>query len=163
MSNLDVDSLLTNIPLEETINICKNLLYNNEDVIEGINKSDFKNILPLAIQEAYFIFNEILYKQKNDVAMVSPLRLTMANVFLPFYEVKWLEHCPKEFKPVFYRRYVDGIFILFESVKHLSKFRDQFNTCHQNMYFFFEQELNGKLSFLDVEVSRKKGKFVTTV
>ena len=30
------------------------------------------------------------------------------------------------------------------------------------MSFFFEQEY-GKLSFLDVEVSRKKGKFVTTV
>ena len=42
MGSLDVDSLFTNIPLEETINICTNLLYNNEDVIEGINKSEFK-------------------------------------------------------------------------------------------------------------------------
>ena len=31
------------------------------------------------------------------------------------------------------------------------------------MSFFFEKEKNGKLSFLDVEVSREKGKFVTTV
>ena len=29
--------------------------------------------------------------------------------------------------------------------------------------FTFEQEKNGKLSFLDIEVSREKGKFVTTV
>ena len=29
MGSLDVDSLFTNIPLEETINICTNLLYNN--------------------------------------------------------------------------------------------------------------------------------------
>ena len=41
MGSLDVDSLFTNIPLEETINICTNFLYNNEDVIEGINKSEF--------------------------------------------------------------------------------------------------------------------------
>ena len=27
----------------------------------------------------------------------------------------------------------------------------------------FEQEKNGKLSFLDIEISREKGKFVTTV
>ena len=40
MGILDVDSLFTNIPLEEIINICTNLLYNNEDVIEGINKSE---------------------------------------------------------------------------------------------------------------------------
>ena len=31
------------------------------------------------------------------------------------------------------------------------------------MSFSFQQEKNGKLSFLDIEVSRKKGKFVTTV
>ena len=97
------------------------------------------------------------------MAMGSPLRPTMANVFLSFYEVKWLEQCPKGFKPVFYRRYVDDIFVLFESAEHLSKFCDYFNTRHPNMSFSFEEEKNGKLSFLDVEVSREKGKFVTTV
>ena len=163
MGSLDVDSLFTNIPLEETINICTNLLYNNEDVIEGINKSEFKNLLSLATQESYLIFNDVLYKQKDGVAMGSPLGPTMANVFLSFYEVKWLEQCPKEFKPAFYRRYVDDIFVLFESAEHLSKFRDYFNTRHPNMSFSFEQEKKGKLSFLDVEVSREKGKFVTTV
>ena len=119
MDSLDVDSLFTNIPLEETINICTNLLYNNKDVIEGINKSEFKNLLSLATQESYFIFNDVLYKQKYGVAMGSPLGPTMANVFLSSYEVKWLEQCPKKFKPVFYRRYVDDIFVLFESTEHL--------------------------------------------
>ena len=31
------------------------------------------------------------------------------------------------------------------------------------MSFYFEQEKNGKLPSLDIEVSREKGKFVTTV
>ena len=31
------------------------------------------------------------------------------------------------------------------------------------MSFSFEQEINDKLSFLDVEVSRQQGKFATTV
>ena len=31
------------------------------------------------------------------------------------------------------------------------------------MSFLFEQEINDKLLFLDVEVSRQQGKFVTTV
>ena len=37
------------------------------------------------------------------------------------------------------------------------------NTCHPNMSFSFKQEKNGELPFLDIEVSRKKGKFITTV
>ena len=92
-----------------------------------------------------------------------PLGPTMANFFLSFYEMKWLEQCPNEFKPVFYRRYVDDIFVLFQSAEHLSKFHTYLNTCHPNMSCSFEQEINDKLSFLDVEVSRQQGKFVTTV
>ena len=81
MGSLSVDSFFTNIPLEETINICTNLLYNNVDVIEGINKSEFEKLLSLATQESYFIFNNILYKQKDSVAMVLPFGPTMPNFF----------------------------------------------------------------------------------
>ena len=82
MSSLDVDSLLTNIPLKGTINICTNLLYNNVDAIERINKPECENLLSLANQESYFMLNYILYKQKDRVAMGLPLGSTMANVFL---------------------------------------------------------------------------------
>ena len=154
MGSLNVDSLFTNITLEETINICTNLIYDNVDVIEGINKLEFKNLLSLATQESYFLFNDVLYKQKDGVAMGSPLGPTMANVFLSFYEVKWLEQCPNEFKPVFYRRYVDDIFVLFKSAEHLSKFRDYFNMCHQNMSFSFEEEKDGKLCWQSISSRR---------
>ena len=63
----------------------------------------------------------------------------------------------------FYRRYVDNIFVLFESAEHLSKFHVYLNTCHPNMFFSFEQEVNGKFSFLDAEVYRQKGRFVTAI
>ena len=63
-----------NIPLEGTINICTNLLYKNENVIVGINKSEFQNLycfesMLLATQRLYFIFNDVLYKQKDDMAV----------------------------------------------------------------------------------------------
>ena len=95
--------------------------------------------------------------------MGSPLGPTLANVFLSFYKMKWLEQCPNEFKSLFYRRHVHDIFVLFKSAEHLSKFHAYLNTCHPNMSFSFEQEINGKLLFLDVEVSRQQGKYVTTV
>ena len=81
IGSLDVHSLFTNISLEETINLCTYSLYKYEDVIEGISKSGFKNLLSLATQESYFIFNDVLYKIKDGVAMGLPLGLTMANVF----------------------------------------------------------------------------------
>ena len=45
MGSLDVDS---NIPLEETINICTELIYDQNDNIEDLNKSEFKVTLSLA-------------------------------------------------------------------------------------------------------------------
>ena len=41
MGSLDVDSLFTNIPLDETIDICTKTVYGEQDVIEGINKDEF--------------------------------------------------------------------------------------------------------------------------
>ena len=97
------------------------------------------------------MFNNIIHKQKGCVVMGWPLGPTMANIYFSCYEIKWLEQCPSEFKPVFYRRYVDDIFVLFEWTELLSKF--QTYVMHVILIFFlFEQKINGMLSFLDVEV-----------
>ena len=147
MGSLDVDSLFTNIPLEETINICTELICDQNDSIEGLNKSEFKELLSLATKESYFILNDILYKQIDGVAMDSPLGLTIANAFLCFYEKNWLEQCSDKFKPVYFKRYIDEIFVLFMSRDHLIKFRDYLNKCHPNMKFSFEEEKNESCLF----------------
>ena len=59
MGSLDVDSLFTKIPLEKTINICTEWIYGQNDSVEGLTKSEFKELLSLTIKESYFIFNEI--------------------------------------------------------------------------------------------------------
>ena len=119
--------------------------------------------MSLATKESYLIFNEILYKQIDGVAMGLPLGHALTNAFLCFCEKKWLEQCPDKFKAVYYRRYVEDIFVLSKSSHHLIKFRDDLNKCHPNMKFCFEKEKNGKLSFLDVEVSPEGNKFPTIV
>ena len=62
MGSLDVDSVFINIPLEETINICTESIYDQNDIVKGLNKSEFKELLSLATKELYFIFNELLNK-----------------------------------------------------------------------------------------------------
>ena len=70
--------------------------------------------MSLANKESYLIFNEILYKQIQGVVMGSPLEPTLANTFLCYFEKKWLEECPDKSKPIYYRSYVDDIFVLFK-------------------------------------------------
>ena len=51
MGSLDVDSLFSNIAHEETINICTESIYDQNDSVEGLNKSEFKELLSLATKE----------------------------------------------------------------------------------------------------------------
>ena len=95
--------------------------------------------------------------------MGSPLGPSLANAFLSCHEKNWLNNCPQGFKPVFYRRYVDDIFILFKSNDHLKHFQDFLNNCHINMSFSMETEKENKFSFLDVEFIREQRKFTTTI
>ena len=82
---------------------------------------------------------------------------------MSYHEKNWLNNCPQGFKPVFYRRYVDDIFILFKSNDHLKHFQDFLNTFHINMSFSVETEKENKFAFLDVEFIREQGKFTTKI
>ena len=70
---------------------------------------------------------------------------------------------PDDFKPVYYRRYVDDIFALFRSPDHLEKSTDYLNSKHKNIKFTYEKESTNSLSFLDVLISRSENGFKTSV
>ena len=76
----------------------------------------------LAVKSSCFALNYIYYKQIDGVAMGSPLGPTFAKLFLVYYERKWLKNCPLQFKPKFYRRYVDDILLMFDKKGHVKKF-----------------------------------------
>ena len=53
MGSLDVDPLFANIPLDETVDICINQLFENNDTVEGFKKAELKQLLCLAEKESY--------------------------------------------------------------------------------------------------------------
>ena len=95
--------------------------------------------------------------------MGSALGPTLANAFLCFHEQIWLNECPDEFKPVYYRRYVDDIFVLFRSPDHLEKFRNYLNSKQRNIRFTCEKEHNNSAPFLDVLITRTRNGFKTSM
>ena len=147
MSSLDVDSLFTNIPLKETVKICSNLLFRDNSIIDGLSKAEFEQLLTIATTESFILFNGCYYRQIDGVAMGSPLGPTLANIFLSYHEQQWLDNCPTAFRPVYYKRYVDDIFVLLPSSDCLSSFKEYLNKQHPNMHFTSEEEENNELPF----------------
>ena len=80
MAIMGVDTLFTNIPLEETIDICVGNLFNDNENPTNIPKHDFGNLFNIATKETFFMFNSKYYKQVDGVAMGSPLGPALANV-----------------------------------------------------------------------------------
>ena len=81
MTSFDKESVFTNIPLEETINICVDKLFKNNTKVNNLTKESFRSLLELATLDSFFISGGKYYKQKDGVAMSSPLGPTLANVF----------------------------------------------------------------------------------
>ena len=94
--------------------------------------------------------------------MGSPLGPTLANGCLIYFEKNWPQNCPSDFKPSYYRQYVD-IFVLFTSPEHLEAFRNFLNGRHANMSFTIEHEKQNRISFLDVQIIREDKTCTTSV
>ena len=109
----DVTSLFTNIPLQETIDIAINLLFNHNSNL-NITRKELKKLFLYATSKTHFIFNSKFYNQIDGVAMGSPLTTVLANIFMGFHESKWLNEYNLN-KPKFYLRYVDDILAAFDN------------------------------------------------
>ena len=140
MASLDVDSLFTNVPLDETIEICVNELFKSSQTVSGLNKQQVLEMLSLTTKENVILFDQKYYSQIDGVAMGSPLGPTLANIFLCYHETACLKNCPKSFKPVYYKRYVDDIFVLFEKPEQVLQFVNYISKIHKNIKFSFEAE-----------------------
>ena len=70
------------------------------------------------------------------------------------HERNWVNNCDNS-KPVFYTRYVDDIFCLFEHEEDCAVFPDYINSQHINIQFSIENEESGRLSFLVVNIDRQ--------
>ena len=87
-------------------------MFSNDAKVNNINRIDFEKLLRATLQNNFFNFKGKNYKQVDGVAMGSPLGPILANAFLCFHEQIWLNECTDEFKPAYYRRYVDDIFFV---------------------------------------------------
>ena len=147
-------SLFTNIPLSEAIDIAINLIFENSPDIK-FTKRELRKLFRIATSETHFTFNGSIFDQIDGVAMGSPLAPVLANLFMGFHEQNWIEQATNV-KPIFYKRYVDDIFAVFESESDADAFYSYLNTRHENIKFTFEKEKDNKLPFLDILINNNE-------
>ena len=88
----------------------------------------------------------------HGVAMDSPLVPVLANIFMGFYESKWLNEYNLN-KPKFYLKYVDDILPAFDKEQDSLIFLNFLHKRHPNIKFTIEKQINYSIAFLDVFIS----------
>ena len=124
--SFDVVSLLTNVPLHDTMTHIRNIF-----------PEDITALFHHTLMSTYFQWNQNFYEQKEGVAMGSPLSPAIDNLNMEKFEDKALQTAKK--KPTHWLRYVDDTFVIWSHGKEeLQRFIDHLNSIYPMIQFTME-------------------------
>jgi hypothetical protein len=112
---MDIKDLYVKIPVDSTLNIANKLFVNNR--VEKQNRKEIMMILKMIMNQNYFQYKEKFYKPATGVAMGSPLSGTLREMFIQELEQNRLKHLLEGKKIIYYNRYVDDIFMIYNQTK----------------------------------------------
>jgi hypothetical protein len=136
----DFESLYTNINSSQAI-VTLTEYYARNFKIDEITVICFKKFLEIILFYNIFEFNNNFYIQINGLSMGTICGPTVANLYLSILEDKWLNI----YKPYFYRRFIDDIFII-DKLLNCDNLREQFSNLKLNIY------TNETVQFLDLNI-----------
>ena len=124
----DVTSLYPNIPINKGINT----VYNVIKKLKLFSKNHLDclmHMLHWVLTNNYCTFDNNIYLQIKGTAMGTPVATTYANIFLYGIENEiLLKH-----KPIYYTRYIDDIFAIYDTHANAQHFINDFNNVIESI------------------------------
>jgi len=161
MCSFDVKSLFTNIPVDFTVNLILNKVFDDKEYkFHGLKRTELRKMLNWTCKNTVLQFNDNYYTQLDGVEMGSPIAPLMADVFM-----NWLVDNVNKIgcAPDILCRYVDDIFCAFDSKDEMDKFFYNLNKVHSSVSFSKEVEADGQLTYLDVLLTKNEKGIETTI
>ena len=164
MASIDVVNLFTNVPVNKTVDIIIDAVYNHQTLSSPlIPKLTLKTLLKTVTTETPFTFENQVYYQIDGVSMGSPLGPTFSNFYMSHLEQTLFENSNAIKKPYAYYRYVDDTFLLVDSINDIQVL---INNLESNSVLKFTYEIESeckKLNFLDAELQNINSTISSTV
>ncbi|CAF1113579.1 unnamed protein product, partial [Brachionus calyciflorus] len=147
----DFESLYTNMGLVLALKIVTEFMQDKLES-EHITIRGFNEILKIVLFNNYFKFFDYFFKQIKGIAMGTKCGPALANIFVNFFEEKFL----LLHKPLYYKRYIDDIFIITKCDFDISILSNFFDTLKLNIVG--GEEVN----FLDllIKIDKITGKII---
>jgi hypothetical protein len=159
MISFDVSSLFTSIPRDLAIETMGILLADKFTEKENTPKiADFLELIKFCLT-TYFTNDGIIYEQIKGTPMGSPLSGLIAEAVLQRLEYTAFS----TIQPKFWARYVDDTFVIV-NVNYKGDLKNLLCSIFDDIHFTVEEEVENKLPFLDVLVTKtSEGSLETSV
>ncbi len=153
--SFDVTSLFTSVPLDKTIKIILQRIYEEKVIDTRLKKNTLKKLLKDACMKTAFSFNDVIYKQIDGVSMGSSLGPSLANVIMTELEKQLVAGLIDTGTIKFYMRYVDDTLVLAKS-ENFQKILEKLNSFDNNLKFTIDTFDDDDVHFLDINIDRNK-------
>ena len=154
---LDVVSLYTNIPHQEGLDACREIL--NEQEVLNPPTEDIVHLVSIILKRNNFSFDGMHYLQKQGTAMGTRMAPSYANIFVGRFEIYLLQQTVQ--RRTIWWRYIDDIFAVWpHGEENLKVFLTEINPFHPTIKFttVWSRE---SVTFLDTKVIRDGNRMVT--
>ena len=166
LASFGISNMYTNIPTQELLSIIDTACDNNlvEDRLQrdiiNLSKRDIINLSKTIIDQNYFQFEGLTYKQNDGLAMGAPTSFIFSEFYLQHQENSKIYDLLRNHNVVGYFRYVDDILIIYnESTTNIENLFHCFNSLNPNLKFTLEKETGRRIHFLDLTIHREHNIF----
>ena len=130
-----------------------------------------KNLILMILKSNAFPFNNEYYRQITGTAMRTSMVPNYANLFMDTFEQNLLRDYSQKtgLSPLVWFRFIDNIFFIWtgnkDALDHFISFTESYSK-YKNMKFKIKFEIHlsiNQVHFLDVTISLKHGKLITTL
>ena len=149
----DVKALFTSVPIKPAIKIIEQLLEDDKELQHrtSMTVQHITCLLEFCLNNTCFIFQGRYHEQTEGAAMGSPLSPIIANFYMEAFEKEAINTAPQP--PTFWRRFVDGTFVIIQKTKEDSFF-NHINNIDDKIQFTKEaSRSDGSMPFLDTLVT----------
>ncbi|XP_049267386.1 uncharacterized protein LOC125756556 [Rhipicephalus sanguineus] len=153
MVSFDVKSLYTSVPIDFAVKVCTEALESDPSLPERtpLEAPDLSRLLEFCLSNTYLTFQKKFFKQVHGTATGASISVTAANFAMESLESRALSSFSS--RPRVFLRYVDDCFSVVKK-SALSAFLLHLNSMDPAIQFTTEEEVNGRLPFLEVLVKR---------
>ena len=151
----DAKALYTSIPTREAIRVVSDIV--REDPLANFIIAGLKIVL----SANYFMFQEILFKQTCGIAMGTPVAPTLANLYLAYFEEKYLIQSSLWNKEIrVFQRYIDDLLLIWRPSTHRFRLQEFLARLRRQPGITWETNAENKsiVDFLDLTVALRDGK-----